>query len=370
MGFQSPVSINFLQKRKGEFMKRQLKIVGLAVLMITGSALLLAAAGPPPVATDLEKLGMHLYKDKNLSLYRNQSCQTCHHPLAGFADRANFLHPYDKVVSLGSDGVSLGGRNAPTSAYAGYSPVRYLDASGEWFGGMFWDGRATGATLDDPLAEQAQGPPLNQVEMAMPSIEAVMDAVAASTYYPLWQKVFGPITDLEAAWTHFARAIAAYERSADVTQYSAKFDIARDQFTVAQENGLALFESRCASCHATTADYGAPAALFTTYGYANIGVPANPVVPAPDFGLGAEVGDPAQDGKFKIPTLRNIAVSAPYSHNGGFPTLYDMVSFINNSSSFIADVEDNIDVRVGKLGLTEDQIDDLVAFLNTLTDGY
>ncbi|MCB2147921.1 MAG: c-type cytochrome [Deltaproteobacteria bacterium] len=351
-------------------MNRQFKIAGLVILLILGSALLLTAAGLNNVSDDLERLGMHLYQDKNLSLYKNQSCQTCHHPLAGFADRSNFLHPYDKVVSLGSDGVSMGGRNAPTSAYAGYSPIRYQDENGEWFGGMFWDGRMDGSKLGDPLAEQAQGPPLNPVEMAMPSIEAVMEVIQASSYYPLWKKVFGPITNLDAAWNNFAVAVAAYERSADVTKFTSKYDLAQDQFTAAEDRGLALFEAHCSACHATTAANGSPEALFTTYGYANIGVPANPVVPAPDYGLGEDVNDPDQNGKFKIPTLRNIAVTAPYSHNGGFPTLYDMVSFINDSSGVTPDVVENITPLVGNLGLTEAEIDDLIAFLHTLTDEY
>jgi cytochrome c peroxidase len=338
--------------------------------MIFGSALLLTAAGPSNVSEDLERLGMHLYKDKNLSLNQNQSCQTCHHPLAGFADRSNFLHPYDKVVSLGSDGVSLGGRNAPTSAYTGYSPIRYQDENGEWFGGMFWDGRMDGSMLGDPLAEQAQGPPLNPVEMAMESEEAVLAVIQSSDYYPLWIKVYGPIKDTGEAWEQFARAVAAYERSSEVTKFTSKYDLARDQFTAAENRGLALFETNCSACHATTAANGSPEPLFTTYGYANIGVPANLVVPSPDYGLGEDLDDPNQDGKFKIPTLRNIAVTAPYSHNGGFPTLYDMVSFINDSSGFTPDVVANITPLVGSLELTEAEIDDLIAFLHTLTDDY
>ncbi|WP_054030204.1 cytochrome-c peroxidase [Desulfatitalea tepidiphila] len=355
-------------------MKKSFKVGCLSILLITSGAFLLHAAGKPTVANDLEKLGMHLYKDKNLSLNQNQSCQTCHHPLAGFADRSNFLHPYDKVVSLGSDGVSLGGRNAPTSAYACFSPIRYQDeTTGEWFGGMFWDGRATGETLGDPLAEQAQGPPLNPVEMAMPSIDAIMTVIEASTYYPLWKKVYGPITDQEVAWVNFADAVAAYERSADVTKFNSKFDVAPGQFTGAENRGYVLFQTNCASCHSATPMYAAPEALFTTYGYANIGVPANTAVPSPDLGLGGELGDTSQNGKFKIPTLRNIAVTAPYSHNGGFPTLYDMVSFINDRSGFGApDVSENVvdGTVIGDLGLSEEDIADLIAFLNTLTDDY
>jgi len=346
-------------------MKRQLKITGLIVLLIVGSVSLVSAAE----SSNLERLGMHLYKDKNISLNNNQSCQTCHHQLAGFADRSNFLHPYDKVVSLGSDGVSLGGRNAPSSAYAGYSPIREYK-NGEWVGGMFWDGRMTGLGLGDPLAEQAQGPPLNPVEMAMPSVDAIMDVIMASNYYPLWKEVFGPIGDEDLAWEYFARAVAAYERSADVTKFTSKFDVAQNQFTPSESKGMATFEDKCSSCHATVADFDAPKPLFTTYGYSNIGVPANPPVPAADLGLGGDLGDPDQNGKFKIPTLRNIAVTAPYSHNGGFPTLFDMVSFINDSSGFTPDVAENITPMVGNLGLSDNEINDLIAFLHTLTDDY
>ena len=352
-------------------MKKQFSIAGLVILLITGSALLLSAAGTNN-NDELIRLGMYLYKDQNLSLYQNQSCQTCHHPLAGFADPTNLLDPDVNFVSMGSDGQSLGGRNAPTSAYAGYSPIRYQDANGDWFGGMFWDGRMDGSVLGDPLAEQAQGPPLNPVEMAMESEEAVLAVIKSSDYYPLWIKVYGPIKDTDEAWEQFARAVAAYERSAYITKFTSKFDLARNQYTAAEKRGLGLFRNHCSTCHPTTAALGAPNALFTTYGYVNIGVPANPVVPSPDLGLGEDVGDPDQDGKFKIPTLRNIAVTAPYSHNGGFPTLYDMVSFINDSSGFTPDVSENVvDSKiVGDLKLTEDKIEDLIAFLKTLTDDY
>ena len=355
-------------------------IIGLSLILVAAGAAGAMAAGKP--LSDIERLGMYIYKDKNISYYGNQSCQTCHHPLAGFADRSNFLHPDTKFVSVGSDGVSQGGRNAPTSAYAGYSPIRDYDESlGEWFGGMFWDGRATGATLLDPLAEQAQGPPTNPVEMAQPTKQAVIDVIMDSTYYELWKKVFdGPITDVDVAYDNFGRAIAAYERSSEVTKFSSKYDIAYGDFTDSELRGEVLFEANCALCHATDTDNDAQAALFTTYGYANIGVPANnlllDIALIPDRGLGAQLeeqygGDFSdQYGKFKIPTLRNVAVSAPYSHNGGFPTLYDMVSFINNSEGFTPDVNVNIDDNIGKIGLSDADVADIVAFLNTLTDDY
>jgi cytochrome c peroxidase len=353
-------------------MKNRSKAVLIAVSCWAIASVANAAGGPPKVKTDMQKLGMQLYNDKNISLNQNQSCRTCHHHLAGFADLKNHLHPYASVVSTGSDGVSKGERNAPTSAYAGYSPNRRL-IDGEWEGGLFWDGRADGSELGDPLAEQAKGPPLNLVEMAMPDADAVIEVIRNSTYVNLWNKVFGPdsLNDVDEAFNNFGRAIAAFERSADVTKFTSKFDLDRENFTEAEKNGLVLFESNCARCHATTAAFDAPAPLFTNYRYANIGVPVNPLVvleSPPDLGLGANVGDSAQDGKFKIPTLRNVAMSAPYSHNGSFPTLESMVNFLNDSSEYTPEVGKNIDPDVGKLGLSEDQISDIIAFLETLTD--
>lgn len=331
-------------------------------------------AGPSTNLSNMELLGRHLYKDKNLSYNGTQSCQVCHHPFAGFADMKNSLDPENSVVSLGADGVSLGGRNAPTSAYAGYSPA-LSQVGGEWVGGMFWDGRADGSSdLGDPLAEQAQGPPLNPVEMAMPSEASVVTAIENSTYANLFKKVFGPgaFNDVAVAYQNFSVAVAAYERSTEITSFSSKFDLAPEQMTDAEARGQGLFNANCSACHNDTAAFGSPAPLFTNYQYANIGVPANPLVPRdePDLGLGVTTDDPDQDGKFKIPTLRNVAASPPYTHNGSFATLTEMVSFLNDNSGVIPELERNLDERVGNLGLSHDDVNDIVAFLITLTDGY
>lgn len=332
-----------------------------------------ALAGPPVGLSRIELLGRHLYKDKNLSFNGTQSCQVCHHPLAGFADRRNAINPETSVVSIGADGVSRGGRNAPTAAYAGYSPPLSL-YDDEWVGGLFWDGRADGTVLGDPLAEQAQGPPLNPIEMAMPDKASVVAVIERSTYAGLFLSVFGnnAFDNVDAAYDNFGRAVAAYERSKELTAFTSKFDVARSQFTAAENRGLSIFQANCASCHTTQAMFGAPAALFTNYHYKNIGAPANALVPlpGPDLGIGVTVSDPDQDGKFKVPTLRNIALSAPYSHNGSFATLYDMVSFINDRTGHEPEVNRNIDQTVGNLNLSQGDVDDLIAFLVTLTDGH
>ncbi|HEY3475247.1 MAG TPA: cytochrome-c peroxidase, partial [Anaerolineales bacterium] len=141
------------------------------VLFVAGIVLLLglipisAMAAPKPVApqlTDIEKLGEFLYFDTNLSEPAGQSCASCHDPAFGFDDPDAGL-PVSEGVIPGL----FGGRNSPISAYAMYSPVMYFDEEeGLWIGGQFWDGRATGSVLGDPLADQAVGPFLNPVEMA------------------------------------------------------------------------------------------------------------------------------------------------------------------------------------------------------------
>ncbi len=329
--------------------------------------------------SNMEKLGKHLYQDKDLSLNSTQSCATCHHQTAGFADPKNVRDPFNSFVSLGDDGFSKGGRNAPSAAYCGFSPILHRAGSGEWFGGMFWDGRKTGENLGDPLAEQAQGPPLNPVEMNMPDLEAVIDRIEMSNYANLFMNVFGSdvFTDPATAYDLMAKAIAAYERSVEISPFSSRYD--RNELSGRERRGLRLVEQNCIQCHSMDQPAGAPGPLFTSYGYANIGVPVNEalldvpgtVYAPPDRGLGGvdSLNDESQWGKFKIPTLRNIAVTAPYSHNGVFPTLLDMVSFHNSRDGWPApEVGENISALVGNMGLNGDELDDIVAFLHALTD--
>lgn len=363
--------------------------------------------------TPIEQLGMELYESNLLSKNETQSCATCHNADTGFADLFN------SVVSLGDNGFSTGGRNAPTSAYAGFSPVLHMNADGEYVGGMFWDGRATGWTLGDPLAEQAQGPPLNPVEMGMESIEAIFAALATNLDIVTDYKVVfddDPFTDpstadLTLAYDNIAKAIAAYERSSEVTQFTSEFDynqslkgknkFAGDQVPLMSE-GEWLFRQNCTTCHAM-GQHGSGHALFTNHKYVNAGVPVNPKLEEdpycayeyPDNGLGGFLETvkntdgsyvypdyAEQYGKFKVPTLRNITLTAPYSHNGYFATLEAMVYFMNDRNTVYecdengenclaeAEVADNLSAEVGNLGLTVDQCDKIVTFLYTLEDGF
>jgi cytochrome c peroxidase len=365
-------------------MKRYWRLLLLlpAVLLATGGA----DAGPlPPIA----QLGKIMYRDLDFSYNGTQSCLSCHHHASGFADPDNRRDPYSSVVSVGADGVSTGGRNAPSAAYAGYSPALHWDAeAGGYAGGMFWDGRATGLVLGDPLAEQALGPPLNPVEMNMPDDDAVVQVVRDSTYANLFLQVFGAdaLADVPSAYANIGRAIAAFERSGQVQKFTSRFD--RNQLNAAEQRGAALVATHCAQCHSTAPAPGSAKPLFTNYSYANIGLPANPLLAGNpvDLGLGGFlesdyrsaaplIGDDdyaAQYGKFKVPTLRNVARSAPYGHNGFFPTLREMVNFHNTRDVALwpaAEVEANKNTQdVGDMGLTAAQVDDVVAFLLSLTD--
>ena len=203
-------------------------------------------AAPVFAGSTLENLGGAIYKDLNLSINSNQSCMTCHHPSAGFADPENRVSPVLLPVSDGSDPTLFGGRNAPSAAYAGFSPVFHYDAGeGLFVGGLFWDGRATGrmdvtatgglgsGPTGDPLADQAKGPFGNPVEMAltlantgMPTEDAVVAIIQASAYAGKFEKWFGPnaFADVLDAYNNASIAIAAFERSTDLNKFKSKFD--------------------------------------------------------------------------------------------------------------------------------------------------
>jgi cytochrome c peroxidase len=185
--------------------------------------------------------------------------------------------------------------------------------------------------------------------------------------------------------------------------------VGKARFTAHEKRGRELFEDpnkgNCAACHPSRPAKDGTPPLFTDYSYDNLGVPRNPENPfysvAPAFnpagqafidkGLGGFVGDVAENGKFKVPSLRNIAKTGPYMHNGYFKTLRGVVEFYSNrdvrpvcQGLFVAEVDalkngcwpapevkKNVNVdELGELDLSDAEIDDIVAFLQTLTDGY
>jgi cytochrome c peroxidase len=347
------------------------------------AGLLVLAGASAVFAGEKEDLGKILYFDRHLSLNQNQSCASCHDPdTAGFADPLNQRLPVAFPVSVGSDTSLVGGRNAPPASYAMFSPPFGFDeVEGLYIGGQFWDGRA--ATLED----QAKGPFLNPVEMAMPDKASVIAALRdeanpnAAAYQTLFSSVFGidlAGADVELTYDKLAEAIAAFERTSAFTAFTSKFDAVMaeaEEFTADEAAGFELFFNEeigsagaagCSLCH--------PAPLFTDFSYDNLGIPKskndllkqNP----PDLGLGALVD--GEDGKFKVSSLRNLSLTAPYGHNGYFATLETIVHFYNTRDVekwAKPEVAANVNFdELGNLGLTADEERQLVAFLKTLSD--
>ncbi|HOX43825.1 MAG TPA: cytochrome c peroxidase [Myxococcota bacterium] len=352
----------------------------------------LAQAGAPPGArpsaglSPEEALGKRIFFDEALSSPAGQSCATCHMPQAGFAGNG----AADIAVYEGAVKGRFGDRNPPSSAYASFSPPFAKNAEGQYVGGQFWDGRA--ATLE----EQAKGPFLNPAEQNLPDARALVDRVCQAAYGAQFKKLYGDAACSEPArgYDAVARAVAAYERSAESNRFSSKYDLARAgkvRLSEQEKRGVRLFDgkAKCARCHPSGPGPNNAPPVFTDFTYDNIGLPKNPKNPhyttTPelnpegaahvDLGLGGALEDPAQHGKFKVPTLRNVAVSPPYGHNGCFRTLEDIVRFYNTrdlSGKWPApEVKQNMNTaELGDLGLTEAEVADLVAFLKTLTDGY
>jgi cytochrome c peroxidase len=179
---------------------------------------------------EMEKLGRAIFNDKNLSANRTQACADCHDASVGHTGPDSGINLTGGVMEGAIRG-RFGNRKPPSSAYTGDSPV--LDFNEEeqaWVGGMFWDGRATGWTLDDPLAEQAQGPFLNPLEHGLPGARQVVIRVAQSEYANLFKEVWGPksldfVKDVSGSYDRIARSIAAFERSPEVTPFTSKFDL-------------------------------------------------------------------------------------------------------------------------------------------------
>jgi len=335
---------------------------------------------PPALAqvlTPLEQLGKQIYFDTNLSEPAGQSCASCHTPAAGFADPDQNL-PVSEGVIPGR----FGSRNAPSSAYASFFPE--FSYTTEAVGGQFWDGRAAN------LTEQAKGPFLNPVEMNNPDEAAVIGKIAASNYAALFEQIYGAgsLQNVPTAYHQMAQAIAAFEASHEVNTFTSKFDAVqagRANFTMQERRGQMLFNGRanCSQCHTDGGMMGGGSApvLFTDFRYHNLGLPKNTEFPYSqnpgviDLGLGGVLGIARENGKFKTPHLRNIALTAPYMHNGLLKTLKDVVHFYNTRDIPglwpAPEVPQNVNTTLlGNLGLSDAQENDIVAFMMTFTDGY
>jgi len=336
-----------------------------AALILAGAAGGAAGQG----LTDVERLGKSIFFDEHLSINEDQACAACHDPRAGWTGPDSATNAAGAVFEGSIDG-RFGNRKPPSAAYTTPSPIldyeRGRRGEAVFFGGNFWNGKATGERLGNPAADQAQGPFLNPVEQALPDkacvVYRVCNPVEFDAYPVKFDHVWAPelceitwpdhvdatcadedgVVDLseehrervDEAYDKIGLTVAAYEASPEVNQFSSKYDayLAGDARLTGQERrGLRLFrrKAKCANCHTLdTGPEGEPP-LFTDFSYHNLGVPPNPQNPwydVPekfnphgedwiDLGLGGflETRTDYQQfadenyGKQKTPTVRNVA---------------------------------------------------------------
>lgn len=355
--------------------------------LLSGLALI-TYAGTLFADVTLAELGRKLFMDANLSEPAGQACVSCHVSTAGFADPDREI-----PVSRGVFPDRFGVRNTPAIGYAMYSPKFHFDDKEQlYIGGQFLDGRA--ATLE----VQAKEPFLDLVEMANPDEASVVAKVRAADYADDFDVVFGEdsLRDTDKAFDRVALALAAFQRSEVFRPFTSKYDYylaGKVELTEQEKLGLELFEAEdkgnCAACHPSRPDDNAAPPLFTDFTYDNLGLPRNEVNPFYsqakefnpagknhiDIGLSKTTGRQEDKGKFKVNTLRNIELTAPYFHNGVFDTLKQTVDFYNTRDTSDhwgkPEVSENVNTEeLGDLGLSDEEVEAIVVFMKTLTDGY
>jgi cytochrome c peroxidase len=278
--------------------------------------------GDNPVTDAKRDLGKILYFDKRLSADGTVSCATCHDPNKGWSDRA--------PVSTGIHG-QKGGRSAPTVLNSAYMAVQ------------FWDGRAKS------LEEQAKGPIQNPIEMGFTHDACVAKLSSIKGYEPLFRKAFG---DGKVSIDRVAQAIATFERT--ILTGNSPYD--KKAMSASAARGRALFHGKanCAICH--------DGFNFSDSDFHNLGVGMQKEIAKPDLGRRDQTKEKADTGKFKTPTLRNLADTAPYMHDGSQKTLAEVVDFYDRGG----EKNEQLDGRIKPLKLTAQEKTDLLAFLDAL----
>jgi cytochrome c peroxidase len=459
--------------------------------------------GQPPILQNtgteaIETLGELMQYDKRISPNRNQACASCHMPYVAFSGPIPSVN-LTMIAYPGTVHFRAGKRTAQRYTYAPFFPVlQFNEEQGLFFGGNFWDSRATGYLLRNPDAHQAQGPPVDTQEMGSPDTACIAFKLSRAVYRPLFELVWGrgsfdinfppdtaqicatpggaaafngnttpvnlsPADRVRAnnVYDHWGQSLDAYEQSVQVSAFSSKFDAflaGNYTLTPKERQGYDLFRGKanCNSCHldgrGTTLTSGrfdnSKAAqvnpLFTCFGSANEGLPLNPrdaiyyqSTPDPfgftanpfgfgfrDLGLGTFLRSgpgswpnpnlswrrfaPLNDGMMQVSSARNVAMVPPqcptteapgpyfqkeFFHNGYIKSLKQLVHFYNtrDKPGFAfnvtsghcpqgktekvncwprPEVPNNIDMTTGNLGLTDQEEDQIVAFLQTLTDGF
>lgn len=299
--------------------------------------------GSNPVTDEGATLGRVLFYDKKMSLNNSTACASCHLQENAFADPDR--------LSTGFEG-GLTGRNS-----MGLSNARYYDN-----GRFFWDERA--ATLEDQVLMPIQ----DGVEMGMTLDELVVKLQSEEYYEVLFEDAFGSpdVTSdkISLALSQFVRSMVSYESPFDAGLTATGGDIRDDfpNFSAIENRGKGLFLSgrtQCSNCHET--------ATFSGDRARNNGLDAV----LTDFGVGGANGRAQDNGAFKTSSLRNIALTAPYMHDGRFNSLREVVQFYNNGIQDSPNLDNRLRVNNGqvrRMNLSPQDIDALVAFLETLTD--
>jgi cytochrome c peroxidase len=390
-------------------------------------------------------LGQKIFADTALSASGQQSCASCHVASAAFAEDATASGvDHGSPVALGGPGMNLTGfRNTPSLMYTSLTPAFFFDADGSPNGGFFRDGRAT------TLAEQATMPFTSAFEMANADAAEVIARLKTRPYLADFVALYGDavLDDPQTALARVGSALAAFEsEEPSFNPFSSKFDAfqrGQAQLTAQELRGLGLFNNaakgNCSACHPSTSADGARPPMFTDYSYDNLGIPRNPLIPgnadaAPgytpvdstdglhsyyDLGVCGPFRQGSENlsascGQFKVPTLRNVALTAPYFHNGRFATLKEAIGFyvrrdtspeewyptaddgtVTKFDDLPAAYGGQFAVKAGVVGsdagyrgnvntaeipynrvigdtpaLSPDEIDDVITFLCTLTDGF
>jgi len=296
-----------------------------------------------PLTKEGIELGRRLFFDPILSANQEMACAGCHLPSSAFTD--------DLAVSKGIDKV------------AGTRSAMALFNTGYYTKGLFWDGSVV------TLEEQALLPVEDPIELHHNWADVVKDLSQHDTYPELFRKAFGIENTTEITKDLAVKAIAQFERT--IISGNSKYDrvVRGEEFFEDEEfngwymffdNGPDLPDAECGHCH------NAP--LFTTNDYFNNGLDSVADLNSfKDLGLGAVTKRPFDNGKFRAPTLRNIALTAPYMHDGRFQTLEEVINHYNEGVHYM----DNVDPLLLKpegLGMNEQHKKDLLAFLHTLTD--
>jgi len=297
---------------------------------------------------DLITLGRVLFYDTRLSVNNAISCASCHKQIIGFADNAAFSRGFENRLTTRN---SIPIQNLATFSFE-------PDAVS-----LFWDGRQSF------LSSMVLKPITNHVEMGMSDDNAIAERVRQTPYYAdLFEKAFNGENDITA--TKIANAMAAFV--GNISSSNAKFDQVQNgqaTFSALETQGQELFFTKynCGSCHQSVVapiGYGSAA---NPAGFINIGLDEN----YSDRGLGAITGNVTDDGKFKVPSLRNVALTAPYMHDGRFGTLNEVLDHYSHGIANSANLDirlkgtDNLPVN---MNISEQEKVAIIAFLGTLTD--